>query len=134
MTQLGMASTPLRVSHFCTFSTLSSLWFSLATFVDTERMETLKRNSLYSWQEALQIAVRLEEKIYSAALSQQDYLRKISLKMLIWENMPQNTVPNPLESNSPSNSNKRGDEFGTLEDAGHLNIAKLSLNEPNLEY
>ncbi|KAF5726959.1 CTV.22 [Tripterygium wilfordii] len=72
-------------------------------------METLKRHLPFSGQEGLQelkkIAIRFEEKIYSAAVSQQDYLRKISLKMLTMENKSQN----PLQSNSPSNSNKPPD-------------------------
>ncbi|KAI5593552.1 hypothetical protein BDE02_03G021300 [Populus trichocarpa] len=54
-------------------------------------MEILKRHLPFSGQEGLQelkkIAVRFEEKVYTAATSQSDYLRKISLKM------PQNTIP-----------------------------------------
>ncbi|KAF5739057.1 hypothetical protein HS088_TW12G00255 [Tripterygium wilfordii] len=77
-------------------------------------METLKRHLPFSGQEGLQelkkIAVRFEEKIYFAAESQQDYLRKISLKMLTMESKSQNTVPNPLQSNSPSNSNMPPDQ------------------------
>lgn len=52
-------------------------------------METLKRHLPISGPEGLvelrKIAVRFEEKIYSAASSQSDYLRKISLKMLTME-------------------------------------------------
>ncbi|KAF8029805.1 hypothetical protein BT93_E2281 [Corymbia citriodora subsp. variegata] len=52
-------------------------------------METLKRHLPVSGPEGLQelnkIAVRFEEKIYTAATSQSDYLRKISLKMLTME-------------------------------------------------
>ncbi|GMP41031.1 hypothetical protein CsSME_00011272 [Camellia sinensis var. sinensis] len=66
-------------------------------------MDTLKRHLPFSGQEGLQelkkIAVRFEEKIYTAATSQSDYLRKISLKMLTMENKSQNTI-----SNSASNS------------------------------
>ncbi|KAF5739055.1 hypothetical protein HS088_TW12G00253 [Tripterygium wilfordii] len=72
-------------------------------------METLKRHLPFTGQEGLQelkkIAERFEEKIYFAAESQKDYLRKISLKMLTMESKSQNTVPNPLQSNSPSNNN-----------------------------
>ena len=53
------------------------------------RMETLKRHLPVSGQEGLhelgKIAIRFEEKIYIAATSQSDYLRKISLKMLTLE-------------------------------------------------
>ncbi|KAH0765251.1 hypothetical protein KY285_001122 [Solanum tuberosum] len=56
--------------------------------------ETLKRHLPVSGQEGVQdlkkIAVSFEEKIYSAATSQQDYLRKISLKMLTMETESQN--------------------------------------------
>ncbi|KAK7823237.1 mediator of rna polymerase ii transcription subunit 15a [Quercus suber] len=52
-------------------------------------METLKRHLPVSGQEGLhelrKIAIRFEEKIYTAATSQSDYLRKISLKMLTME-------------------------------------------------
>ncbi|KAF8029804.1 hypothetical protein BT93_E2281 [Corymbia citriodora subsp. variegata] len=56
-------------------------------------METLKRHLPVSGPEGLQelnkIAVRFEEKIYTAATSQSDYLRKISLKMLTMETKSQ---------------------------------------------
>ncbi|PQQ20326.1 hypothetical protein Pyn_16900 [Prunus yedoensis var. nudiflora] len=62
-------------------------------------METLKRHLPFSGQEALQelkkIAVRFEEKVYTTATSQSDYLRKISLKMLTMETKSQN---NSLQS------------------------------------
>ncbi|BBH04420.1 hypothetical protein Prudu_015559 [Prunus dulcis] len=67
-------------------------------------METLKRHLPFSSQEGLQelkkIAVRFEEKIYAAATSQSDYLRKISLKMLTMETKSQNTMANSLQSYS----------------------------------
>ncbi|XP_057501857.1 mediator of RNA polymerase II transcription subunit 15a-like [Actinidia eriantha] len=70
-------------------------------------MDTLKRHLPFSGQEGLQelkkIAVRFEEKIYTSATSQPDYLRKISLKMLTMENKSQNTMANSLPSNSASN-------------------------------
>ncbi|GER32927.1 transcription cofactor [Striga asiatica] len=71
-------------------------------------METLKRHLPFSGQEGLQelkkIAVRFEEKIYTAAISQQDYLRKISLKMLTMETKSQNPMANSLQSNAASNT------------------------------
>ncbi|CAK9145924.1 unnamed protein product [Ilex paraguariensis] len=70
-------------------------------------MEILKRPLPFSGQEGLQelkkIAVRFEEKIYTAATSQSDYLRKISLKMLTMEPKPQNPMGNSLQSNYASN-------------------------------
>ncbi|KAM3700121.1 hypothetical protein ACB098_05G074000 [Castanea mollissima] len=73
-------------------------------------METLKRHLPVSGQEGLhelrKIAIRFEEKIYTAATSQSDYLRKISLKMLTMETKSQNPIGNALPSNSAGNSNK----------------------------
>ncbi|KAL9350922.1 hypothetical protein Peur_058177 [Populus x canadensis] len=60
-------------------------------------METLKRHLSFSAQEGLQelkkIAIRLEEKIYTTATNQFDYLRKISLEMLSMEISSQNAMP-----------------------------------------
>nr|POE92456.1 mediator of rna polymerase ii transcription subunit 15a [Quercus suber] len=59
-------------------------------------LETLKRYFTVSGQEGLhvlrKIAIRFEEKIYTAATSQSDYLRKISLKMLTMETKSQNPL------------------------------------------
>ncbi|KAJ9537227.1 hypothetical protein OSB04_029960 [Centaurea solstitialis] len=59
-------------------------------------MDTLKRHLPFSGAEGLQelnrIAVRFEEKIYSAATSQSDYLRKITLKMLSMETRSENPM------------------------------------------
>ncbi|XWS11745.1 hypothetical protein CRYUN_Cryun37aG0026500 [Craigia yunnanensis] len=61
-------------------------------------MDTLKRHLPFSGQDGLnelrKIAVRFEEKIFTAAISQSDYLRRISLKMLTMETKSQNTIPN----------------------------------------
>ncbi|XP_024452842.1 mediator of RNA polymerase II transcription subunit 15a isoform X1 [Populus trichocarpa] len=60
-------------------------------------METLKRHLLFSGEEGLQelkkIAIRFEEKIYTTATNQFDYLRKISLEMLSMEIRSQNAMP-----------------------------------------
>ncbi|KAL1561873.1 mediator of RNA polymerase II transcription subunit 15a-like isoform X1 [Salvia divinorum] len=73
-------------------------------------METLKRHLPFSGQEGLQelkkIAIRFEEKIYTAATSQSDYLRKISLKMLTMENKSQNPMANSLQSNNAASNSK----------------------------
>ncbi|KAK1375661.1 Mediator of RNA polymerase II transcription subunit 15a [Heracleum sosnowskyi] len=79
-------------------------------------MDALRRHIPFSGQEGIQeiqkIAVRFEEKIYTAAISQNDYLKKISLKMLTMETkhpmpnaMPPNSAnigQNPPDSGSPS--------------------------------
>ncbi|KAK9283410.1 hypothetical protein L1049_011652 [Liquidambar formosana] len=76
-------------------------------------MDTLRKHLPFSGQEGLhelkKIAVRFEEKIYTAATSQSDYLRKISLKMLTMETKSQNTIANSLPSNSAGNGKNPSD-------------------------
>ncbi|KAM0887290.1 hypothetical protein ACQ4PT_029146 [Festuca glaucescens] len=61
-------------------------------------LETLRRHLPVSVPEGLnelqRIAVRFEEKIYTAATSQSDYLRKVSLKMLSMETRTQQAPGN----------------------------------------
>ncbi|XP_044968604.1 uncharacterized protein LOC123428455 [Hordeum vulgare subsp. vulgare] len=61
-------------------------------------METLKKHLPVSVPEGLNelqiIAVRFEEKMYTAATNQSDYLRKISIKMLSMETKTQQTPGN----------------------------------------
>ncbi|XVF24723.1 hypothetical protein REPUB_Repub13aG0151800 [Reevesia pubescens] len=68
-------------------------------------MDTLKRHLPFSGQEGLnelrKIAVTFEEKIFMAANSQSDYLRRISLKMLTMETKSQNTIPNAGNNSNP---------------------------------
>ncbi|KAI3690510.1 hypothetical protein L2E82_48572 [Cichorium intybus] len=64
-------------------------------------MDTLKRHIPYSGHELLQelekIAVVFEDKIYTAATSLNDYLRKISLKILTMETRSQNHMPGVMQ-------------------------------------
>ncbi|CAD5312837.1 unnamed protein product [Arabidopsis thaliana] len=59
-------------------------------------METLKKHLPFSGPEGInelrRIAARFEEKIFSGALNQTDYLRKISMKMLTMETKSQNAA------------------------------------------
>ncbi|KAE9616109.1 hypothetical protein Lal_00017762 [Lupinus albus] len=77
-------------------------------------MDTLKKHLPVSGPEGLlelrKIAQRFEEKIYTAATSQQDYLRKISLKMLTMETKSQNTMGNNMPSNQVGPSNLPPDQ------------------------
>ncbi|KAM0923362.1 hypothetical protein ACQ4PT_005646 [Festuca glaucescens] len=61
-------------------------------------LETLRKHLPVSVPEGLnelqRIAVRFEEKIYTAATSQSDYLRKVSLKMLSMETRTQQAPGN----------------------------------------
>ncbi|KAM5582708.1 mediator of RNA polymerase II transcription subunit 15a-like [Rosa sericea] len=76
-------------------------------------MDTLKRHLPFSGPEGLlelqKIAVRFEEKIYTTAISQSDYERKISLKMLTMETKSQNTMGSPIQFNSASDSKRLPD-------------------------
>ncbi|KAL9664117.1 hypothetical protein QQ045_019514 [Rhodiola kirilowii] len=71
-------------------------------------MEGLKRNFPFSGQEGLlevkKIAIRFEEKIHKAAISQSDYLRRISMKLLAMENSPRNNTSSSLGTNPASGS------------------------------
>ncbi|KAM0029643.1 putative coactivator CBP, KIX domain superfamily, mediator complex subunit 15, KIX [Helianthus debilis subsp. tardiflorus] len=71
-------------------------------------LDTLKRHLPYSGDEGLEelkkIAVRFEEKVYTAATSQSDYLQKIPLKMLTMETRSQNPISDPMQSNSAATS------------------------------
>ncbi|KAH7655609.1 Kix domain of CBP (creb binding protein) [Dioscorea alata] len=53
-------------------------------------VETLRRHFPIPYSEILHSASRFERKIYTSAMSQQDYLRKISLKMLSVETRVRN--------------------------------------------
>ncbi|XP_031090578.1 mediator of RNA polymerase II transcription subunit 15a-like [Ipomoea triloba] len=72
-------------------------------------METLKRHIPFAGPEGLyelwKIAVRFEEKIYAAAVSESDYLRKVSLKMLSME-MTKSATPmaNSVQSNNTTSA------------------------------
>ncbi|XP_054789788.1 mediator of RNA polymerase II transcription subunit 15a-like [Prosopis cineraria] len=76
-------------------------------------METLKMHLPCSGQEGIhelrKIAQRFEEKIYTAATSQPDYLRKISLKMLTMKTTSQNNINNPMPANPGGPSNQPPD-------------------------
>ncbi|XP_062156090.1 mediator of RNA polymerase II transcription subunit 15a-like isoform X2 [Alnus glutinosa] len=90
-------------------------------------MDTLKRHLPVSGQEGLhelkKIAIRFEEKIYTAATSQSDYLRKISLKMLTMETKSQNPIVNSLPSNAAGSSNEHPDSVSldSMAQTGHAN-------------
>lgn len=76
-------------------------------------METLKRHLPFSGQDGLhelkKIAIRFEEKICSAASSQVDYLRKISLKMLTMDASSQNPMTSFVPSTSGGNDKNPAD-------------------------
>uniref|UniRef100_F6I1C5 Mediator complex subunit 15 KIX domain-containing protein n=1 Tax=Vitis vinifera TaxID=29760 RepID=F6I1C5_VITVI len=73
-------------------------------------MDTLKRHlpisGLKGLHELRKIVERFEKKIYSAATSQSDYFRKISLKMLTMETKSFNAATNSLPSNSAGHNKK----------------------------
>ncbi|GAB2230841.1 hypothetical protein Droror1_Dr00015135 [Drosera rotundifolia] len=93
---------------YCMYDWRSQLQPDSRQRIVNKIMETLKKHLPFSGQEGLQelrkIAMRFEEKIYTAATSQSDYLRKISLKMLTMESKSQSNLPNGMASNSTSKS------------------------------
>ncbi|KAK2643995.1 hypothetical protein Ddye_019190 [Dipteronia dyeriana] len=99
-------------------------------------MDTLKRHLPFSGPEGLselkKIAGRFEEKIYTAATNQSDYLRRISLKMLSMESKSQSTMSNSLQPNSGSTSNKPPDPVmqNQVHNQGQSLPIPLSANQP----
>ncbi|XP_058728872.1 mediator of RNA polymerase II transcription subunit 15a-like [Vicia villosa] len=77
-------------------------------------MDTLKKHLPVSGNEGLlelrKIAQRFEDKIYTAATSQSDYLRKISMKMLTMETKSQSTIAGNMPSNEGGSSNNPPDQ------------------------
>ncbi|XWS20494.1 hypothetical protein CRYUN_Cryun31cG0105600 [Craigia yunnanensis] len=75
-------------------------------------MDTLKRHLPFSGQEGLhelrKIAVRFEEKVFTAAFNQSDYLRIISLKMLTMETKSRNIIPNTGNNSNPPDPGSQG--------------------------
>ncbi|XP_028239040.1 mediator of RNA polymerase II transcription subunit 15a-like isoform X2 [Glycine soja] len=86
-------------------------------------METLKKHLPVSGPDGLhelrKIAQRFEDKIFTAATSQPDYLRKISLKMLTMETKSQNTLANNMPPNQVGPSNKPPDQGLVLQSQVH---------------
>ncbi|QCE02137.1 mediator of RNA polymerase II transcription subunit 15a-like isoform X2 [Vigna unguiculata] len=82
-------------------------------------MDTLKKHLPLSGHDGMnelrKIATRFEEKIFTAATSQPDYLRKISMKMLTMETKSQNTLAN----NQVGTSNKPTDQGLVLQPQVH---------------
>ncbi|TXG72607.1 hypothetical protein EZV62_001186 [Acer yangbiense] len=101
-------------------------------------MDTLKRHLPFSGPEGLnelkKIAGRFEEKIYTAATNQSDYLRRISLKMLSMESKSQTTMSNSLQPNSGGTSNKPPDPGSVMQNQVHNQGQSLpiplSANQP----
>ncbi|KAL7120232.1 hypothetical protein ACP275_02G110100 [Erythranthe tilingii] len=76
--------------------------------------ESLKRHLPFSGQEGLQqlkkIAVTFEERVYTEATSQSDYLRKISLKMLAMEIKSPNSTAYSRQSSNAARISKKPQE------------------------
>ncbi|XP_054792776.1 uncharacterized protein LOC129298398 [Prosopis cineraria] len=92
-------------------------------------LETLRRHLPVSGQEGLdghrKIAARFE-KVYNAATSQPDNLRRISLKMLLMETRGQNTIANSIPSNF-------GDNKGGSSDTGQIASSSRTSSLHNMD-
>ncbi|XP_060183709.1 mediator of RNA polymerase II transcription subunit 15a-like isoform X2 [Lycium barbarum] len=88
-------------------------------------METLYGRLPISGEEEVEerkkIAVRFEESIYTSASSQQDYLQKLSLKMLPMDTT-QNPITNSLHPNASSSGPNAHDQDSTAQ-MGNANAA-----------
>ncbi|KAL8154414.1 hypothetical protein V2J09_012174, partial [Rumex salicifolius] len=105
-------------------------------------MDTLKRHLPSSGQEGVQelrkIAMRFEEKIYHAATSQSDYLRRISLKMLTMESKsnPPGAMPNAIPSNSAGMSRNPQDPVSMqpqVQNQGQSLSIPMASNQPAVQ-
>ncbi|KAK2371624.1 mediator of RNA polymerase II transcription subunit 15a [Trifolium repens] len=94
-----------------------------------ELMDILERHLPVSGQEGLhelrEIAQRFEEKIFTTATSQYDYLRKISIKMLTLENRHQGTMANYIPPNQVGPNNKPPDPDEMAPKMKRSKLAKL---------
>ncbi|KAL1221428.1 Mediator of RNA polymerase II transcription subunit 15a [Cardamine amara subsp. amara] len=93
-------------------------------------METLKKHLPFSGPEGInelrRIAARFEEKIFSGAVNQTDYLRKISMKMLTMETKSQNAAGSS-SSIPAANNGTSMDSIPTNQ--GHLLPGALPTNQ-----
>ncbi|CAH2037469.1 unnamed protein product [Thlaspi arvense] len=93
-------------------------------------METLKKHLPFSGPEGInelrRIAARFEEKIFSGAVNQTDYLRKISMKMLTMETKSQNAAGSS-SSIPAANNGTSMDSMPTNQ--GHLLPGTLPTNQ-----
>ncbi|XP_030465522.1 mediator of RNA polymerase II transcription subunit 15a-like isoform X2 [Syzygium oleosum] len=96
---------------------VSSIVENLMKFVPCRGQEGLP--------ELQSMAMQLEERLYAVASSQQDYIRRISLKMLQIERCQQNKGANSLLANTSGTSNKPSDP-GTW-----IQIQNQSQSNPN---
>ncbi|KAK8664143.1 hypothetical protein V6N13_083943 [Hibiscus sabdariffa] len=93
-------------------------------------MDTLKRHLPFSGQDGInelrKIAVRFEEKIFTAATNQTDYLRRISLKMLTMDNKPHNAIPNTGNTSKPPDPGSQGMQNKVLDQGQSVPISLQS--------
>ncbi|KAK2378606.1 mediator of RNA polymerase II transcription subunit 15a [Trifolium repens] len=91
-------------------------------------LDVLKKHLPVNGSEGLlelqKIAQRFEDKIFTAATDQSDYLRKISLKMLTMDNKSHNTIASNTLSNEVGPRNK-------LLGEGNCGMAPISVIERN---
>ncbi|PKA57940.1 Mediator of RNA polymerase II transcription subunit 15a [Apostasia shenzhenica] len=102
-------------------------------------MDTLRRHLPVPVPEGMnelkKIAVRFEEKIYTAAVNQSDYLRKISLKMLSMETKTQQAAPinpqvvsqNSADSGVTAQVNNQGQVMMASQPSGRQQLLSQNL-------
>ncbi|KAG2321307.1 hypothetical protein Bca52824_014520 [Brassica carinata] len=106
--------------HMDTYDWRTQLSFDSRQRIVNKILDTLKKLIPFCGQEGInelsKVAVRFEEKIFSRAVNQTDYLRTISLKMLTMEGRPYNAAGS--SSSITADNNIRRLEV----DLGHLTI------------
>ncbi|XP_071703710.1 uncharacterized protein [Rutidosis leptorrhynchoides] len=91
----------------------SQLTADLRQRIANKIMDTLIRHP----EQLKQIAVKIEEHIYTTATSQSDYIRKISMRTSAAEARPQYPIPNAMQSNSAVNSTHLHEIGGVVGDS-----------------
>ncbi|KAL0699537.1 hypothetical protein Bca4012_055659 [Brassica carinata] len=106
--------------HMDTYDWRTQLSFDSRQRIVNKILDTLKKLIPFCGQEGInelsKVAVRFEEKVFSRAVNQTDYLRTISLKMLTMEGRPYNAAGS--SSSITADNNIRRLEV----DLGHLTI------------
>ncbi|XP_048135513.1 mediator of RNA polymerase II transcription subunit 15a-like isoform X2 [Rhodamnia argentea] len=86
--------------------------------------------------EAQKVAMQLEDRLYTAASSQQDYVRRVSLKMLQIERCQQNKGANSLLANTSGTSNMPSDPgaWTQIQNQSQSNPNQAAVNQSQAQH
>ncbi|KAF8028145.1 hypothetical protein BT93_E0914 [Corymbia citriodora subsp. variegata] len=103
-------------------------------------MENLMKSVPHRGQEGLHerqsIAMQLERKLYTSATSQQDYIKRISLKMLQIERCQQNKGANSLPANTNGTINRPSDPgtWPQIQNQSQSNPNQVAVNQSQAQH